>query len=675
MHPSTPSRPPTEATSTGIFLPALALSLIFSSAFGQPSLAQVPEQRAPTQTSTRHPPRLVEAKRLLDAKRPAAAIPILRNFIRRSTGAQHLPNAYLLLAAALMHTDAHAKAVTYLDLLLNEFPSSDVADRARLLLASAHANQGNIDVALPLLAEVRSLADDPLTRREALRLTGVLLTQKGDVLRAIQAWKEEMDLTPEEQRVAPRGRIRQLIEKKLGKESLLRLRATYPGEFPSDLAMIRLITFHLARKERHLAERHLRIFLKQFPSHEYADTAKNLLQSFRTELQESAHVIAALLPLSRRLGPFGTESLRGIQLALDRAREIYDLPSIGLAVRDSESDKMFLRSELYELINEYRPLAVIGPMRSREVQQLAELAERTATPFLTPSATLSDVRHLGHYLFSTAVTYALQARQVADYAVNGLGHYRFGILYPDTRYGRELARLFSREVRQRAGEIVAAESYTEQATDFGLQIRRLKEIDLKGEGLMEEEKIEGTETSTGQTRLVYSPGFDAIFVPATGKEAVLIAAQLWFYDIKVPLFGANGWNSPDLLRLAESSIEGGVFVDGLYLDSPDRDVQDFVDRYQQRFNASPSLFAAQAYDAARLVLETVHRGATTAREVGEKLHTARDLPTLGGPAGFDSQGVLNRRLFVLQVKHGRIVPAAQPNGQAATPGEEPKPIK
>ncbi|HET8580811.1 MAG TPA: ABC transporter substrate-binding protein, partial [Nitrospiraceae bacterium] len=112
---------------------------------------------------------------------------------------------------------------------------------------------------------------------------------------------------------------------------------------------------------------------------------------------------------------------------------------------------------------------------------------------------------------------------------------------------------------------------------------------------------------------------------------------------------------PDLLRLADRSIEGAIFVDGFFLDSPDPNVQDFVERYQRLYQSNPSLFAAQAYDATRLVLEAVRKGATSAEEVRDQLMKLHDLPTLGGPTGFDQGGTLERRVFVIQVKKGKLV--------------------
>jgi ABC-type branched-subunit amino acid transport system substrate-binding protein len=74
------------------------------------------------------------------------------------------------------------------------------------------------------------------------------------------------------------------------------------------------------------------------------------------------------------------------------------------------------------------------------------------------------------------------------------------------------------------------------------------------------------------------------------------------------------------------------------------------------FQATPSLFAAQGYDAARLAVEAIKRGATTGEGVRDFLMMQHDLPTLSGPSGFSPDGTLNRRVFLIQVKQGRFVP-------------------
>jgi ABC-type branched-subunit amino acid transport system substrate-binding protein len=279
-------------------------------------------------------------------------------------------------------------------------------------------------------------------------------------------------------------------------------------------------------------------------------------------------------------------------------------------------------------------------------------------PLITPAATLPNVRRLGNYLFSTSLTYVLQAERIAAYATNEQGYRRFCILHPNTIYGRELARLFAQEVRQRDGEVIAVESFKEGETDFGPQIMKLKAEDLKKYGLtvpIEQSRPPGKPLTKNETRILYTPGFDAIFIPSRSSEIGLIAAQLAFHDVKVPLLGTNGWNSQDFARTADRTVDGATFVDGFFVDSPNPAVQDFVQRYQKRFQTTPSLFTVQGYDAARVVIEGIRRGATSGEAIQEFLATQRDLPTLAGPAGFGPDGTLHRPLFLLQVRQGKFI--------------------
>ena len=71
--------------------------------------------------------------------------------------------------------------------------------------------------------------------------------------------------------------------------------------------------------------------------------------------------------------------------------------------------------------------------------------------------------------------------------------------------------------------------------------------------------------------------------------------------------------------------------------------------------SEPSIFAAQAYDAMRIVLEAIRKGATNSLAVYEQLVSGPDLPTLTGPAAFGPSGALNRRLFIIYVKNGKLV--------------------
>jgi branched-chain amino acid transport system substrate-binding protein len=598
-------------------------------------------------------PTLEHAKNLIETHQEGAAIATLKRFLTSSPKQEEIDDAYLLMAAALIGKKEHEEALTYLSQLLTEFPTSELAGLARLMIGAAQLALGKSDAALSALTEAKSAVEDPETKRQALRMVAELHAQKGDVPRAIQAWLEEMNLAPVEQRRESRERIKDLIFEKTDKKGLVRLREIYPAEFPGDLALIRLIEMQNAQGEEHLAERNIRLFLARFHNHDYAPVAKDMLHAFQNKLQASQHIIAAVLPLSGRLQAFGAEALNGIQIALDKARDHLGINAIGLQVVDSETDKMALRLELGDLLNERHPVAVIGPLLSKDLPLVAGLAEQTATPFVTPSANSSDVRHLGAYLFSTAMTQPLQAQRLADYAIGQAGHRRFCILYPDTPYGHDLAMLFGNEVKRRGAELIAMEPYKETDTDFSQPIRRIKETDLKKYG--QTETVKTTKNGKNIVRILYTPGFDAVFLPGDFNQVAMIAPQLAFYDVKVPLLGTNTWNSPNLTKLTDRSIDGSTFVDGFFLDSPDQNVREFVDRYRKKYQMDPSPFAAQAYDATRIVIEAIRKGATTGRDVREQLMEMQEAPALTGPASFAASGALNRRLYVIHLKNGRLV--------------------
>ncbi len=602
-------------------------------------------------------PTLNQAKRLIDADKAEEALTILRRFLATSPKPELLDDTYLLLGAALHRTAQYGEALKYLLLLHTEFPDSEVTDRGKLMQARVHASMGNLDLALPILTGLRNLSKDDATKREALQLSGDFYVQKKDTTQAIQAWLDEVAAGTEGQAEDVRARIRKLTSETSDKKVLDQIRNTFPHSFPGDLASLRLIDLYIGRGEDHQAIRQIQQFLVNFPTHPQAAHTSELLATLQATQKSNQFFIAAVLPLSGKLAPFAGEVISGIQLAVETNRDRAGGPSVGLIVKDLEADHASFLDEFSELLNDDRPLAVIGPLLSKNLPVMAELAERAHIPLITPTATFPNVRRLGNYVFNTALTYELQAKRIADFAINEQGFRRFCILHPDTTYGRELARLFAQEVRRHEGEVIAVESYKEGEADVSAQLKRMKAEDLKRYGLsvpVDETKLTGKLTKLDK-KVFYTPGFDAIFIPGRAADAGILTAQINFHDMKVPFLGANGWNSLDFARTDDSSVDGAVFVDGFFVDSKTPSVQDFVARYRKRFDTNPTLFVMQGYDAAKLVLDAVRKGASSGEAVRDYLLTQPDLSSLAGRAAFGPDGTLNRPLFLIQIKRGRFL--------------------
>src|SRR5919109_5206347 len=144
-------------------------------------------------------PTLNQAKRLIDGGQAEEAITILRRFLGTNPKPDLLDDTYLLLGAALYRAQQYGEALKYLQQLQAEFPTSEVADRGKLMLARTHAAMGNPDLALPILTGLRTLSQDDVTKREAVHLSGELYVQKKEPARAISAWLDEMSVSSDEQ--------------------------------------------------------------------------------------------------------------------------------------------------------------------------------------------------------------------------------------------------------------------------------------------------------------------------------------------------------------------------------------------------------------------------------------------------------------------------------------------
>jgi len=599
---------------------------------------------------------------LLEQGQTDQALIMLENFIESGSSSPRADAFTFLHAQAFQAKGETKQAIIILEQFLEEYPISSRIDEARLFLGTLYIKSKQAHRAITVLTNALNRSFTPSTQMKGRRLLHQAYELKGEHNKAVQMAMRQLKTTTEDKRGELLDYIQSLILQKMSEQALGDLLETFPTTFPGDLALIRLIELRTAIGDEVLAERDIRAFLHRFPHHPYAQTAVALMQSFISKIKAHRYVVAAVLPFSGKMKPFGTDALNGIRLALKEGRAQLGVNALGIVVKDSALPPAQLHHEFEKVLKEFVPIALIGPLLAREVQRVADLPDWAETPFITPTASLSDVKQFGRFWFSTALTTRLQVTKLIEHAMQTLGYTRFCVLSPDSRYGKQLAQHFQEIVIQNGGEIIEAESYQRGTTDASTQILRIKDMDLSLYGEMlpfvpnetEEQPIEEPQKEEEEI-LVYTPGFDALFLPGNPTDVAFLSAQLAYYDVKVPLLGSNTWNHPDLLKWGRSTLNGGTFGDVLFLQSTDPEVQEFIRKYKERFHLDPSIFAAQAYDAMRVILDTISHGATTGQEVRDQLFIRHDFPTLGGLASFGEGGVLDRKVYMIQVANGRFV--------------------
>jgi branched-chain amino acid transport system substrate-binding protein len=138
-------------------------------------------------------------------------------------------------------------------------------------------------------------------------------------------------------------------------------------------------------------------------------------------------------------------------------------------------------------------------------------------------------------------------------------------------------------------------------------------------------------------------------------------------DMKGPvLFGGEEPAWPALFTEADAG--GGVYaVTTFAADGLTQQGQQFVKKYQERFKEAPDLYAASAYDGARLLFEAMRRvRSSKPDEVRRAIPELDNFESLTGPLTIDKEGHGARRpVFVVQRHEGgaKVVRRYDANGR------------
>lgn len=363
--------------------------------------------------------------------------------------------------------------------------------------------------------------------------------------------------------------------------------------------------------------------------------------------------VGIMLPLSGAAGAAGGRVYEGIQLALRHSLAKYPRLRIQLAVRDTKSTAGSAGDAAEvaaELIEKEKALALIGPLLTQAAEGAAQVANRLKTPMLTPFAVRMRMNPDFAWVFRNSITNRLQAQGLAAYAIQHLGVRRFAVLYPAERDGIELTDAFSQAVENLGGEVVKIISFPDKATDFRAQMLAL--------GGMDDRQLNRRKRSLGLGRsdpYQIPLNFEALFVPVSHEEAVLIAPQVLFYNMRaLRLLGGSGWNNPRLLEHGERYVEGAVFVDGFFPDSAEPKVARFVREFREIFGKTPDIFSALGYDAAQIIFAALAGGTRTREDLRRHLTALRGFEGVMGLTDMGPDGDAQRQLFVLSVEKRKI---------------------
>lgn len=341
--------------------------------------------------------------------------------------------------------------------------------------------------------------------------------------------------------------------------------------------------------------------------------------------------IGVFEPMTGASAAGGQMTVEGIELANELMPEVLGRP-VELVIVDNKSDKVEAANAVSSLIDKDNVVAIIGSYGSSLSMAAGDIVKEKKIPAVGCSPTNPLVTLNNDYYFRVCFIDPFQGTVMANYAVNELGAKTAAIIQDVTQdYSVGLSKYFEDAFKELTGDensIVAKASYNTGDQDF-----------------------------TAQLTNVSSANPDVIFAPGNYGESALLIKQARDQGITTPILGGDTWESPEFLSIGGDAVEGAVFSTHFTAEAPVTEVsEEFLAKYEEKFNKAANAFAALGYDAYMVILDAIERaGAATPEAIRDALSETEDFTGATGHITLDENGDAVKSAIIKKVENGDFV--------------------
>jgi branched-chain amino acid transport system substrate-binding protein len=334
--------------------------------------------------------------------------------------------------------------------------------------------------------------------------------------------------------------------------------------------------------------------------------------------------VAILAPLSGDVKTFGESTRDGALMAINEA--VAAGWEIQVVTADSKCDPQEAANAANKVVFEDKVDYIIGEVCSSASIPVSEIAEANGVLQISPTSTnptvtINEDGSTKEFVFRACFIDPFQGRVMAQTAQD-LGAKTAAVLYDvGNDYTKGLAEFFMATFTELGGQIVVEETYTKDDTDFSAILGKVAAA---------------------------SP--DVLFLPDYYAKNNLIAAQALEKGITATFLGGDGWDSPDL---DIDKFEGGYFSNHYSPEDPRPILQNFVAAYEAEFGKVPDALAALAYDATRLLLQSISEAGVADPAVVKDSMAAITYEGVSGTITYDEQHNPIKNAAVIKIVNGQ----------------------
>lgn len=328
---------------------------------------------------------------------------------------------------------------------------------------------------------------------------------------------------------------------------------------------------------------------------------------------------------------FTIGSKQGAELAFEEANAAGDLNvTIEFVAKDNKDASTDTAPSIEQgFIQDDAFVGVIGGAFSGETLAVGELFSDAGLTHISPSATNPDITKNGWPFFRLLSTDDVQAEQSAE-LIEGIGCEKVMVVNDKSDYGQGLADLV-------AGAL--------------------------GDKVVGTEGVEPTQDYSSLISTIEAAGPDLVYYGGYGPQASLIVKQMREAGVEAVFMSGDGTKDVSFVNDA-----GAANAEGTILTCPcsdpnaasDDESQAFVDAYTAKWGEAPSIYAAEGYDAGKLMAQAINDsdddGEVTREEIYNWFNDASGIEGLTKSYTWDDTGEIEGGVIIAYaVKDGEII--------------------
>ncbi|MBP8990894.1 MAG: ABC transporter substrate-binding protein [Spirochaetes bacterium] len=346
-------------------------------------------------------------------------------------------------------------------------------------------------------------------------------------------------------------------------------------------------------------------------------------------------LIGGVGPITGEAAPFGQSTYEGCELAIEEWNQNGGVlrKQIKLIYQDDKADPTEAATVWTKLITQDKVVGIVGTAMSKCSLAGAPISQQYKVPMITPTSTYPAVTEVGDYIFRACFIDPFQGTIGAKFCYENLGARTAACIFDvGNYYTKGLAKFFRDKFTELGGTVIAFEAHPTGTTGFKVQLTK-----------------------------IISNKPDVIYIPDYYNDAALIAKQARELGFNGPLVGGDGWDSPDLFKIGGTAVENGFFTNHFSEDDPRPIVQEFVKKYQAKYNKVPDALATLAYDAMYILLDAIKRAGSTDPEKIKQALVETNINVVSGHIIFDKNRNPIKPAVIIAIKNGQQVYQATVN--------------